>query len=182
MSMKYSGKKQKSHPIRSLLLLTQPSVAILAVMVLLMQWRVSTPLRMTLRTALPQAAEFEDLNADMQSGRLPLLLIRHIEIDYPEFPKMRSATFTDVDRLELDPLGELRVTELKRDPAGQEILWQLEGSVSRFNIRSQGIHRDLRMNRFDLLLHSRSALYGLVAAWMLFTAFGWFKLYQELRR
>lgn len=181
MSMKYSGKKQKSHPIRSLLLLTQPSVAILAVMVLLMQWRVPTTLQITLRTELPQAAELANLMADMQSGRLSLSRIRQLDIYYPDYPKMRTVTFTELEKLKLEPLGELRVTELERDVSRQEMLWQLEGRVRRLSIRSQGLLRDLRMTRFDLLLHSRWALYGLLGAWILFTAFGWFKLYQELK-
>jgi hypothetical protein len=182
MAMKGSGKKQKSHPLRSLLLLTQPSVAILAMMVLLMQWRVPTPLRITLRTDLPQSAEFESLSVDMQSGRLPLARIRQFEIDYPDFPKMRPVTLTEPDRIELAPLGELHVADPDRDPERGEMLWRIEGSVSRFSIFSKGIHKDLRMTRFDLLLHSRPGLYALLASWFLFTAFGWFKLYQELRR
>ena len=182
MSTKYSGKKQKNHPIRSLLLLTQPSVAVLAIMVVLMQWRVPTPLRIILRTELPQAEEFESLVKDIQSRRLSLSRIQQLEVHYPAFPKMHPVKFIDAENLELESLGDLRVAELERNPSTQEMLWQLEGRVSRFKVFSRGIHKDLRMTRFDRLLDSRPALYGLIAGWMLFTAFGWFKAYQELKR
>ena len=181
MSLKYSGKKQKSHPIRSLLLLTQPSVAILAIMVVLMQWRVPTSFRLTLWTELPQTAEIRDVIAEMQTGRIISSQIREIEIHYPAFPKIRPARFTELDNFELEPLGKLRVIEREHDSARHEVLWQLEGSASHFSIRSGHVRRDLRLTRFDLLLHSRWTLYGVLAGWILFTALAWFKLYQELR-
>ena len=89
------------------------------------------------------------------------------------------ASVTDI---ELKPAGNIQIKERARNFEQQEAELEMTGIVEYCRIRSKSKIRDIRMSRFDVLIHSQRALWGLLALWMAFTALGWFKMYQELRK
>ncbi|PID57747.1 hypothetical protein CSB45_05850 [candidate division KSB3 bacterium] len=177
-----SSKELKANPIRSILLLTQPSAAILALLLVLMHWHIPMSVKLILRTELPQHAEIQAVSSEMQAGRIAPSQIRTLDIQYPMFPNMRSTRFTEVSTCVLEPVKQLGVKVLEHNSATHEVLWQLEGRARRFQIRAKGIRKDLRMTGFDLVINTAQLLYGLLSVWIVFTAFSWFRLYKELRR
>ena len=168
--------------MRALLLLTQPTVVVLALVVVLMQWRIPTAIQTTLTIVLPPPGDVETIITSLEAGEFPLSRIKSLEIHYPDFPKIRPISMANITQIELKAIGGLHVKELIRNLEDQGIQLQVNGTVEYCRIATTNRRQDLRMTRFDLLRHSQRALGGLVIIWIVFTVIGWMKLYQELKR
>ncbi len=171
----------KPHPVRALLLLTQPSVAMLAMMLILMQWRIPTQVQIEL---IFQKEDFMKGEAEvfrqMMSGNIPLDGLLYAEIRYPDFPKHRPVEFSSCDKIDIIPITDLSVVDVSRDTDHEERRLRLTGSVELFRIVSRKRSHDLRVSQFDTLLHSRWALFGILGLWLAFTVIGWLNLYRQL--
>jgi hypothetical protein len=174
--------QDKSHPVRALLLLTQPTVVVLALVLVLMQWRIPTLIQATLTVVLPPPGDAEAMIASLETGEFSPSDVKNLEIHYPDFPKIRAVILTNMTSIELKVIGALDIEELSRNPEQQERELQMIGTVEYFRIATNSRRHDLRMTRFDVLRHSQRAMGGIGVIWILFTLIGWLKLYQELKR
>lgn len=175
-------KKRKSHPVRALLLLAQPTVILLAVVIVALQWRIPTVIQANMTVAFSEVVTNEtELILLLQSDRVQSFKIKEGEIRYPDFSDMDVVVLTTPVRIELKPVGQFRVENVARNLERQEIRFQLFGMAEHIRIVSDGGVQDLRSTRFTVLKRSRTALFMGMTAWAIFTAAGWFKVYQELK-
>ena len=168
-------------PGRALLLLTQPTVVVLALVFVLMQWRIPTVVQMTLTIDMSQTDDVEAMITSMEAGEFSSSTVKKLEIHYPDFPKIRPVTMIRVQNIELKVAGEFHVKELLHNAAQQERQFQVSGLVEALRITTDRRRQDLRMTRFNVLLHSQRAMMGILVIWLIFTAIGWFKIYLELK-
>lgn len=175
-------KKPGKHPVRALLLLTQPTVMVLIAMVLLMLWRVPTLIQVDIIVDLPEPLSDEtELFSFPELDTFSSFKIKQGKIHYPDFPKKESIVLTTPVRIELKPLATFQVKEISRDLERKEIRLQISGIVERIRSTVNGVKQDHRLTRFEELTHSRSAMFLGIAAWVVLTAIGWYKVYQELK-
>ncbi|PIE33337.1 hypothetical protein CSA56_12260 [candidate division KSB3 bacterium] len=172
----------KGRPLtgRTLLLLTQPSVAILAIMFVFMQWHIPTTVRVSVTYEAEDIEHVDSIIDSMKIGEFPSALIKTFLIHYPDFPKSRPITMTNITRIDVRPAGTLKVEAVGQDIHQQEMRFQFDGIVELFRVRTATKNRDLLLTRFDRLLHSQKALLGLLMLWLVFTGIGWFKVYKGL--
>lgn len=177
-------RKRNRHPVRALLLLTQPSVAILAVMLILIQWRVPTAVLIQLTMDMAHTEiDNTEMISHLPSGKIPLSLVKEGEIRYVDFPGKSPVILTSVKQVELQPVGQFQIIEMKRDAEQQDLRFQLVGVAKQIRTTSKhGVLRDHRVTQFDVLRQSRFGLWGIILGWLFFSGVGWFKLYQELKR
>ena len=178
------ARRRNRHPVRALLLLTQPSVAILAVMLILMQWRVPTAVLITLTLDMAHTEiDNTEMMSHLPSGKIPLSIVKDGEIRYSDFPGKSPVILTSVKQVELQPAGQFQIIAIKRDAEEQDIRLQLAGVAGQLRTTSKhGLLRDHRVTQFDVLRQSRFGLWSIILGWLFFSGVGWFKLYQELKK
>ena len=177
------SQKRKSSPIRALLLLTQPTVLVLVIAIVFMQWRIPTLIQIDFAIALPEFLSKEEiLISAWKTGNLYSPLVIKGTLQYPNFPKLEDIPFSTFEKIQLTPTGQFQVKEISRDSARQEIQFRLSGMAEQLQIASEGVLYDRRLTKFDEVKHSLPLMCLGFAAWGLLTAVGWFKIYQELKR
>jgi len=178
--LKLRSKKQNTLPGRALLLLTQPSVALLAIMLVLMQWRIPTAVQITVTYDARKIEHSDDAVAAIKSGDFSLSDAKTLYLQYPDFPKVRPVTITHIREIDITPAGELNIEELEMDMARHERQFKLTGTIETFRVRTTTTTRDIRLTRFDQFVRSPKIMLGGLAFWIALTGLGWFKAYREL--
>lgn len=175
-------KKRKTHPVRALLLLTQPTVLVLVAVVVSVQWRIPTLIRANILLESTEIASLETrLIPLLESGQIHTFIVKQGEIRYPDFPDRDIVVLPSPVKIELKPLTRFRVENVVKNPERQEIQCQFSGIAEHFRTESHDGLQDLRLTQFDKLIHSRKTMFLGIALWVVFTVIGWVKLYQELK-
>ena len=177
-----SSQHRQRHPVRALLLLTQPTILAVVVVVVCLQWRVPTLIH--LEGIITWNGAFLD-NAEIQ-GRIASAEffpaeVRQIVIQYPEYPEMLPKRMILPGMLFLRPVDTIRVEKFSPDLLQREIRISLAGQVTQISLRQERQSYDYRLTMFDRLKHSSLALGAGIGAWLVLTVMGWVKLYQELK-
>ncbi len=177
------SKKRKSHPVRALLLLTQPTAIILLAVLLSLQWRIPTLIQVDMIVEFSEVAlDRTEMLSLLESGQFRSFMIKQGEIRYPDFPEMDVVLLANPVKIELVAVTEFQVEHVAENSASQEIRFQLSGLTERIRSVSDEGFRDHRLTQFDRLKHSWVAIFLGIAAWVVFTVIGWIKMYQELNK
>jgi hypothetical protein len=159
-------------------------VAILALMLILLQWRVPTAVVIQLTLDMAQTAiDKAEMMSHLASGKIPLSIVKDGEIHYADFPGKSPVALTSMKQIEFQPVGQFQVITMQGETEEQALRLQLLGVAEQIQtISKYGIRRDHRMTQFDMLRQSRFGLWCILLGWLFFSGVGWFKLYQELKK
>lgn len=180
MTYKFSPQRRSSHPLRALVLFTQPSLFVVAAVLLCLQWRVPTLVRLELRIPWKDAlADEVDIQARLVSGEWFPVEVQQLVVHYPEYPEIPTQRATQSGTLFVRPVDAMTVEQYSPDVRQQNVQIVVQGEVSQIFLKQEQQH-DYRLTMFDRLIHSYYALAVVIALWLLLTAIGWVKVYQEL--
>ncbi len=175
-------RKSNRHPVRALLLLTQPTVMVLAAILFIAHWRIPTMIRLNIIVNLPKSiTEASEHIPFSTPDAVFSFTIQRGDISYPDLPDKQRIALTTPARLTLKPFDTFQVEEISRDLDKQEIGFQIAGVAERVQMTVNGVVQDYRLTQFDQFKHSQTAFFGGIAVWIFFTAIGWYKVYQELK-
>jgi hypothetical protein len=173
------SQKSKRHPVRALLLLTQPTVIVLAAILFMVHWRIPTMIRLDLVVTFSESPS-EHIPFP-KSDTISSFTIQRGEISYPDFPDKKMVVLSTPAQIELKPLERFQIQEISRDSETQQVRFQISGIAERVQVTVNGVIQDYRLTQFERFKHSQTAFFGGIAAWIFFTAIGWYKVYQELK-
>lgn len=207
MTSEPNRQHRKKQPVRALLLLSQPTVLALVITAIMMQWRVTTVVRvdmivefadccvnetnprfhiMVMQTTLQyRGGGFNEtmLRARLASGAFFPVDVRQIIIRYPEYPEIREKITRVGGQFVVVPFDRVEIRSAACEATCQEIRIELEGRADQaYLTREHHIREDYRLTMFDEVIHSSIALGSGVIVWMVLTALGWVIVYRELKR
>ncbi len=173
---------RKNRPIRALLLLTQPTVLVFIVLLVLMQWRVPTRIQAEFFiTHFEESKNTAESLALLEIGNLSRFRVQKGDINFPEFPEREKVTLLAQQQVELQAVDTFLVEELAVDKE-QSSMFHIRVSGVAKQIRSSfdGKMQDQRVTKFDVLKHSTVAMLAGIVLWGVLTVIGWLKVYQAL--
>jgi hypothetical protein len=170
------------HPVRALLLLTQPTVILIAVILILVHWRIPTQVQLELIVDQETfTAGTTEAAAVLRAINNQTILVREGTISYADDPDIKAIPFTFPDRLEVEALNDFRIEEIAANTQHHTIRLSLEGIAKRIRIVSPAFLRDCRLTQFDTLKNSRWVVILGIMGWLAATIIGWYRLYGELK-
>ncbi len=169
--------QRQHHPVRAIFLITQPAFVALAALLLLVSWRVPTRIRATL---LISAAN-SDVEVPYDRSQSATFSVLRGEIQYADFPKKSPVLLKKPVTLTLTPADTFQVQTLSTDTQQRNFRLHLSGLAEQMERTSNGVTRDLRLTWFDEIKDSPSRMLVMMGVWLLITAIGWYKAYQELK-
>ena len=170
-------KTRQRHPVRALVLLAQPTLMIIVTIIVLIQWRLPTSVRIILR--IPLTADSYQQN--LTPAQLQSLPVRSGRLEYPDYPQFGAVMFAAPEQFEFQPRGQFQIQKIIPDPEHAEQQVHLVGMAESLILHTPHGVRDCRLTRFDILSQSPFAIILGIAVWLLFTAIGWYRLYQEVK-
>jgi hypothetical protein len=175
-------KGKRRHPGRALLLLTQPTVILIVVILVLLHWRIPTQVQIELVVDQKTfTASTTDMAAVLRAINNQTILVREGKISYAKYPEIKAIPFTFPDRLEVEELEDFRIKEIAANTQHHTIRLYLEGIAKNIRIVSPAFLRDCRLTQFDTLKGSRWILVLGIMGWLAATIIGWYRLYGELK-
>lgn len=178
LSMRTSPSTKNKHPVRALLFLTNPTMVLLAVLLLLFSWRIPTRARIDLIVEASGGIEKEHVIRNIQNK---LITVREGCISYPDFPDLGEIQFTFPERLEFEAENvHIDILDSPPSPGKQNI--RLEGVFTRLLVRASETVSDRRLTQFDRVKASPELIWTGIGLWLVATIIGWLRVYQELNR
>jgi len=176
--MRTPSSAKNRHPVRALLFLTNPTMILLAVLLLLFSWRIPTRARIDVIVEASGRIEEEHVIRNIQNQ---LITIREGRISYPDFPDLGEIQFTSPERLEIEA-EDVHIDILDSPPSPGKQNIRLEGVFTRLLIRASETVSDRRLTQFDKVKASPELIWTGIGLWLVTTIIGWLRVYQELNR
>jgi hypothetical protein len=179
--MQTAKRSKGKHPVRTLVFLTNPTVMLIAIIFFLLSWRIPTHVQLDLVVEQTfQAIPVEEVMASLQPGNNQIVSIQEGTISYPEYPDISPVTFVFPTQIEFEAKGEFEIEEIRLESEGKRHL-RFDGIVTHLSTGTPDAFQDRRLTQFDRVRSSRRAVWIGIGAWLIATAIGWYRVYQELK-
>jgi hypothetical protein len=166
--------------MRAFMFLTNPTVLLLAVLILLFSWQIPSRVQIELLGEYSKdMEEYTDAAKLLDMVQNQELVVVEGSLLYPDFPDVKAVVFSSPKILEFE--GEdMQSTILEAELTNG---WRLrvEGVATRLQLLGPESLTDLRLTQFERVKASPRLFWGGIALWLIMMILGWVQVYQVLK-
>lgn len=177
------GIAKTAHPGRALLFITNPTMILLATIILLLSWKIPTEVHLDLVLEYRKEDAFiHDAASIIAAIQRKTVLVKEGHLSYPDHPEITSIYFVLPGQLEISS-GEtgLQIQEEIR-LSERHVRIRLEGQVNSLKIETSEQLVDRRLTQLDNVKTSPKLMWTGIGLWLVATIIGWIRVYQELKK